>query len=113
VREVLQPYGAIAAREPRFLVVTGFWVQDYLAPAAPVEGVGRTVPKVRILAFQDVDARGFFGALFAERLPYRLVHRSDFNGPLEPSVNAYESLKQTVFIFERDPARSFAPIVTR
>jgi hypothetical protein len=112
VAEVVQPYGAIGARKPRFLVVTGFWVQDYLAPAASAEGAGRTVPKVRELAFRDVDARGFFGALFAERLPYRLVHRSDFIGPLEPNVNAYESLKQTVFIFERDPARSNAPIVT-
>ncbi len=112
VTEILQPYRAIRAREPRFLVVTGFWVQNYLAPVPSVGGVGRAVPKVRNLAYQDVDARGFFGALFAERLPYRLVHRSNFTGPLEPSVNAYESLKQNVYVFERDPTRSFAPIVT-
>jgi hypothetical protein len=112
VTEVVQPYGAIAAREPRILVVTGYWVKDYLAPFEPPAGNGRVLPKVRERAFRDVDARGFFGALFAERLPYRLVHRSDYNGPMEPSVNAYESLKQSVFIFERDPARTFAPIVT-
>lgn len=112
VKEVVQPYSAVAAREPRFLVVTGYWVKDYLAAFEAPAGNGRALPKVRERALQDVDARGFFGALFAEQLPYRLVHRSEFVGPMEPSVNAYESLKQSVFIFERDPARSFAPIVT-
>lgn len=112
VEEVVQPYGAIARRDPRFLVVSGFWVQDYLTPAAVEARPGRAVPRVRERAIRDVDARGFFEALFAGRLPYRLVHRSGFHGPLEPRVNAYESLKQSVFVFERDPARSFAPIVT-
>ena len=112
VTEIMQPYKAIASRDPKYLVVTGFWVQDYLVPVRPLAGVGRSLPMVREHAFRDVDARGFFEALFAERLPYRLVHRSDYSGPMVPSVNAYESLKQSVFIFERDPGRSYGPIVT-
>jgi 4-amino-4-deoxy-L-arabinose transferase-like glycosyltransferase len=112
VTEVLQPYGAIGARNPRFLVVTGFWVQDYLASEGPVADPGRRLPKVREVALRDVDARGFFGALFARRLPYRLVHRADYSGPQVPDFNAYESLKQSVYIFEREPVGALAPIVT-
>jgi hypothetical protein len=112
VTEIVQPYGAIAVRNPRFLVVTGFWVQDYLAPKGLVADGGRVLPKVRKVALEDVDARGFFRALFAGRLPYRLAHRSDYTGPVEPDLDAYESLRQTVFIFEKEPAGALAPIVT-
>lgn len=103
VTEILQPYGDVTARQPRFLVVTGVWVQDYLSPSGKVAVPGQAVPKVRELTQRDVDARQFFGALFAGRLPYRLVHRSQFFGPTEPSVDAYESLKQSVYMFERVP----------
>lgn len=112
VTEVLQPYQAIATRNPQYLVVNAFWVQDYLAPAGAAAGLGRQVPTVRETALRDVDARGFFGALFAGRLSYRLAHRSDYFGPMDPGVNAYESLRQTVYIFEKDPGRAVAPIVT-
>lgn len=112
VKEILQPYGAIGARKPRYVVVTAFWVQDYLASARPQTQPGRLLAKVREGAMADMDARGFFGALFGGRLPYRLVYRSDYQGPREPDVDAYESLKQSVYIFERDPTGTFAPIVT-
>lgn len=112
VTEVVQPYGAIAAREPRYLVVTGFWVKDYLETLPTAPGPGRLVAKVRERAWGDMDARGFFGALFGGRLPYRLVHRSDYHGPMEQELNAYESLKQSVYIFEREPSKAAAPIVT-
>jgi hypothetical protein len=112
VTEILQPYGAIGTRNPRFVVVTGFWVQDYLASQGPVAEIGRRVPKVREVALRDVDARGFFGALFARGLPYRLVHRSDYSGPQVPDLNAYESLKQSVYVFEKVPDGVAAPIVT-
>jgi hypothetical protein len=92
---------AVSERKPRFLVVTGAWVQDYMSSSDRTVAPGKAVPKVRELTQRDVDARQFFGALFAGRLPYRLVHTSQFVGPTEPSVNAYESLKQTVYMFER------------
>jgi hypothetical protein len=112
VKEVVAPYGAIEARNPRFLVVSGFWVQAYLLPAEVSAGPGRRVPKVQEVAARDVDGRGFFRALFAGRLSYRMAHRSDYFGPMDPGVNAYESLRQPVYIFERDPGGASAPIVT-
>jgi len=101
VTEILQPYEAIKARNPRFLVVTGYWVKDYLVAKAVETGYGRRVPKVREVTQQNIDARRFFGALFAGRGGYRLVHQSGYHGPGLPDIQAYESLKQTVYIFER------------
>jgi hypothetical protein len=112
VTEILQPYGAIGLRNPRYIVVTGFWVQDYLTSEGSVANPGRRLPKVREVSLRDVDARGFFRALFARRLPYRLVHRTDYFGPQVPDLNAYESLKQSVYIFEKKPVGALAPIVT-
>jgi hypothetical protein len=50
-----------------------------------------------------MDARNYFTALFAGRLPYRLAHKSTYVPGLWPSVDGYESLTQSVFIFERVP----------
>lgn len=112
ITEIREPYGTVWQRQPRFLVVPGFWVGDYLSHQEILPEKGRIVPKVSRTAQLDVDARNYFGALFAGRLPYRLAHVSAYKAPLGPSANAYESLAQSVFIFERDPARSFEPIVT-
>jgi len=112
ITEVRAPYGTVWRRQPRFLVVPGFWVADYLSRQEALPGEGRIVPKVGRAAQLDVDARNYFGALFRGRLPYRMAHVSAYQAPLGPDVNAYESLVQSVFIFERDPARSFEPIVT-
>ncbi len=103
VAELRAPYGALWRRGPRFLVVPGTWVADYLYPHDDLAGRGRIVQKVRGAAQLDVDARNYFGALFGGGLPYRLVHTSAYAEPLGPSVNAYESLVQPVFIFEREP----------
>jgi hypothetical protein len=81
-----------------------------LVPA--VSRGGRAVPKVRQIAQGDLDARYYFEALFAGRLPYRLAHQSRYTAFLRPPANAYESLGQTVYIFELDPAKTFVPIVT-
>ena len=112
VTEIRAEYRAVAARNPRYLVVPGFWVAAYLDRNLRLPRKGRLVPKVESASQLDVDARNYFGALFAGRLPYRLAHVSGYTAPVGPDVNAYESLAQTVFIFERDPARSFEPIVT-
>jgi hypothetical protein len=112
VKEVLALYRSVGTREPKYLVVPGYWVADYLDHNLYLPVGGRIVPKVSVAAKLDVDARSYFGALFAGRLPYRLVRVSGYKAVLGPDVNAYESLAQTVFIFERDPKRSFEPIVT-
>jgi hypothetical protein len=112
VKEIKEAYGLVAARNPRYLVVPGFWVGDYLESNLTLPRTGRIVPKVGRATQLDVDARNYFGALFSGRLPYRLVRKSAYSAPLGPDINAYESLTQTVFIFERDPARTFEPVVT-
>jgi hypothetical protein len=112
ITEIRAPYGTAEEWRPRYLVIPGYWVASYIQTKSEASGGGRIVQKVGRAAQLDVDARNYFGALFAGRLPYRLAHRSGYTAPLGPSVNAYESLTQTVFIFERDPARDIEPIVT-
>ena len=104
VTEVLQPYDAAVSRQPRFIVVSGYWVQDYLMTGTEPPGRGRVIQKVRQSGRQDAAARHYFGALFEGRLPYRLGHKSIYSRGFWPALNAYESLEQTVFLFERASA---------
>lgn len=103
VAELRAPYGAVEYRQPRFLVVPGTWVAVYLNGDSHLVGEGQIVQKVLGASQLDVDARNYFGALFAGRLPYRLAHKSTYAAPLGPSVDEYESLTQPLFIFEREP----------
>jgi hypothetical protein len=99
VVELVQPYGALALRQPHFIVVSAFWVRDYLAADASVSG--RTVPRVRQSTSADRPARAYFRAFFQGKLPYRMVRQSSYRPGLWPALNEYERLAQTVFIFER------------
>ncbi len=112
VIELREPYGALFRRQPRFLVVPAAWVAVYRDDVSHLAGRGRIVQKVLAASQLDVDARNYFGALFAGRLPYRLAHKSAYAEPLGPSVNEYESLTQTMLVFEREPKKEFEPIVT-
>ncbi|MDR3528569.1 MAG: hypothetical protein P4L57_14965 [Rhizomicrobium sp.] len=105
VSELREPYGAVIRRQPRFLVVPGAWVAVYRDGDSHLAGRGRIVPKVLAASQLDVDARNYFGALFAGQLPYRLAHQSAYAEPLGPRVDAYESLTQPLFIFERKPKK--------
>lgn len=107
VTELQQSYRLVAERRPKFIVVPGFWVRNYLTVQPGHTAAGRAVPKVWQADFANGDARGYFGALFAGRLPYRLVHRSFYSLPLGPETGAYESLAQPVFIFERVAGKGF------
>jgi len=51
--------------------------------------------------FADTDARGYFTALYAGTLPYRLVHQSRYEAGLFPAMHIHESLDESVDIFER------------
>ena len=107
VAEVVQPFGGVYTRRPRFIVVSGFWVRDYLA--APKSGSERAVQEVRQAAAADTQARQYFRALFGQKLPYRMVHASRYFPGIWPVPTEYESLAQTVFLFERLPGAA-API---
>jgi 4-amino-4-deoxy-L-arabinose transferase-like glycosyltransferase len=106
VTEVDQPFEAITARNPRFILVSAFWVQDYLRRSLAEPGDGRAIQHVQQSVFKETGARYYFSALFDGKLPYRLVHKSPYASGFWPSVDGYESLAQTVFLFERTPLRS-------
>ena len=106
VTELDQPYQSIAARCPRLLVVSAFWVRDYLMRNVTAPSDGRVIQKVQQSSFNETGARNYFRALFEGRLPYRLARKSAYASGFWPSVDGYESLAQTVFIFERVPAQA-------
>lgn len=101
VTEIVQPFGGVIARQPRFIVVSGFWVRNYLA--VEKDDSGRVVQKVWLAAATDRPARQYFQDLFAGRLPYRMVHVARYQPGMWPTPTEYESLAQTVFLFERIP----------
>jgi len=103
VNELDQPFQSIAARYPRLLVVSAFWVRDYLTRVNAAPGDGRVIQRVQQSSFDETGARDYFRALFDGKLPYRLAHKSAYASGFWPSVDGYESLAQTVFIFERVP----------
>ena len=105
IMELDQPFESIAARHPRFLVVSEYWVRDYLTAIAE-PGDGRTIQKIKRSNLGEIGARNYFRALFENRLPYRLAHKSAYATQFWPSVDGYESLAQTIFIFARVPARA-------
>jgi len=103
VTELDQPLGSIVARHPRFVVVSAFWVRDYLSPVAVSPTDGRAMPRVMQTSIKDLAARGYFGALFGDRLPYRIAHKSSYARGFWPAASGYESLCQTIYLFERVP----------
>ncbi|MDE1985979.1 MAG: glycosyltransferase family 39 protein [Alphaproteobacteria bacterium] len=107
VTELDQPFGSVAKRHPRFIVVSGFWVKDYLKWNPVRLGDGRANQEVRQSTVEDADARSYFRALFDGKLPYRLAYKSVYKPGFWPPEDAYESLAQTIFLFERQvPAQA-------
>jgi len=105
VAEIDQSFELITERNPRFIVVSMFWVQDYLRQNIAEPSDGRAIQKVQEAVFKETSARNYFKALFEGKLSYRLAHSSTYASGFWPSVDAYESLAQTVFLFERVPLR--------
>jgi hypothetical protein len=101
VREVVQPYDAVEKRRPRYIAVSGWWVRDYMEASAPLPRQGRILQKVRQADFRDRAARRYFQALFAGKYRYRLAHKSVYSLGIKPPLNAYESLAQAIYLFER------------
>lgn len=98
VRDIDQPFGAVASRHPRFIVVAEFWVRDYLRDET--SGAGLTVQAVKLSQAAQQEPRTYFRALYAGHLGYRIAHRSQYVPHIWPMVEGYESLGQRVDIFE-------------
>jgi hypothetical protein len=104
VREVEQPFEAVAARNPRYIVVSAFWVRDYLRTDITAPEDGRAIQRTQRNVFESVGARNYFRDLFASKLPYRLIHSATYTPGFWPTIDTYESLAQTIYLFERIPA---------
>jgi len=98
-----QPFELIGERNPRIIVINAFSLRDYLDQDEAASAGGRAVQKVQQSATGDNAARRYFAALFAGELPYRLALRSAYAPHFWPAIEGYESLAQTILIFERAP----------
>lgn len=100
VKELRAPYGAVAARNPRFIVVSDWWLRHYTEPQSELGG--RRMPsKAQQALFNDVAARRYFTALRDGKLNYRLAHTAAPVQRLWPLLHIHESLNETILIFER------------
>ena len=109
VTEVDQPFEEVTRRNPRFIAVNAFWVKDYLRRSIAEPSEGRVIQNVQKSIFRETGARNYFQALFDDELPYRPVHKFPYTSGFWPLVDGYESLGQTVFLFERARCASVAP----
>jgi len=103
VKEIEQPFDSVATRNPDFLVVSAYWVEDYLTQDIAQPGDGRAIPNWRQSIFKETAGHSYFRDLFEGKLPYRLAHTSTYSTGVWPSVESYESLGQTIYLFERIP----------
>lgn len=101
VVEISAPYAAVTERNPRFLVISGFWVEGYLRQRLPDGRDGRILQPVQQAILLETENRNYFTGLFAGRLPYRVAHISRYQGTIGPELAGNESLGQTIYIFER------------
>lgn len=100
VTERREPYDAVAARDPRFIVVSEWWLRHYTEPQSELGG--RRMPsKVQQALFNDLPARRYFTDLRDGRLNYRLAHTAAPVQRLWPLLHIHESLNETILIFER------------
>ena len=108
VTEIDQPFPAVSTRNPHYLVINGFWVEPYLQTNSAEPANGRIRQRARSSVAEETENCKYFTALFDETLPYQLVHVARFRPGPWPSLEGYESLAQTIFIFERieAPART-------
>jgi hypothetical protein len=102
VVEQKAPLSDIAARSPRFVVVSGCYAWRYLTEE-PGTDSGRIPPPTHIREAGDADATSFFRNLYAGRLGYRFVHEGYLRptGLFVPKL-MHASLNCPTATFERE-----------
>jgi len=94
--------GNLAARTPRWIVVSAAYAGRYLTEAHQRQAAtGRVDPATEVKASADDDATRFFRSLLAERLGYRIAHVSTWTSKLWPRVDIHGSVAPEIWIFER------------
>jgi hypothetical protein len=100
ILELREPYDGVAVRDPRFIVVSEWWLRHYTEPQSELGG--RRMPsKAQEALFGDLPARRYFTALRDGKLNYRLAHTAAPVQRLWPLLHIHESLNETILIFER------------
>jgi 4-amino-4-deoxy-L-arabinose transferase-like glycosyltransferase len=97
VTETREPF--LAARHPRFIVLSLAWARRYLRPDIPLQS-GHIYSRLQQVDFNNADARLFFESMLNGSLGYRLVHAAH-PASLWPVVHIHDSLNEPVWIFER------------
>jgi Dolichyl-phosphate-mannose-protein mannosyltransferase len=95
--------GNLAARAPRFIVVSHGYAQHFLDDGsgdAPSFGRIRSVKQVA--TGTDGDAATFFRQLFAGRLGYTKAHVSTWASAFWPRLDIHGSLGEDVSVFEKE-----------
>jgi hypothetical protein len=101
VTEIEQPYEAIDARNPRFVVVSGFWVKRYLIPDGMHVNDGRMYSPTQQAQMKEAGPRRYFHDLREGKLAYRLVHQSEYVPGVLPAARFHQSIGEPIWIFER------------
>lgn len=99
--EVEAPYGAIAQRKPRFVVVGAGFAWRYRIGRWDGDA-GRVQPVSHSGNLTDTDATAFFQSLFAGTAGYREVLHARREGRVFPTIELHASLGMQVYVFERD-----------
>jgi len=102
VTEVEAPYEDIAARRPRFIVVSDFLLDWYLSPGEAGDGNGRVNTPIQQAYLGEAAARTYFRALVGGQLPYVLAYRAAFASKFWQAVEIHESTAEPIRIYERN-----------
>jgi hypothetical protein len=94
--------GAVAARSPRWIVVSTGYAWRFLRETEGEES-GHVLPESQRMSLADADATSHMRALFAGAAGYRVAHIAHYAGhpPLLPPHPLHASLACDVWIFER------------
>lgn len=96
-------YGNIAARAPRWIVVSEGFAGRYLLDTSAAGNEGRVFAETQLENGADVDATSFFRRLVRGELGYRMVHASTWTSTFWPEVDIHAAVSRPVWIFERTP----------
>jgi hypothetical protein len=101
VTEVRDRFSNVAARDPRFVVVSQFWAEKYLFEPQVVTDSGHVLSRQQEATRLDEDSIAYFHALRDGRLGYRLVHVAAPANSFWPIVDIHASLDREIWIYER------------
>jgi hypothetical protein len=99
--EVRDRFSDVAARDPRWIVVSQFWAYKYLVEPQVLADLGQVLSPQQQATRLDADSSAYFHDLHEGRLGYRLVHVAAPSTTFWPVVDIHASLDREIWIYER------------